>query len=259
MIAPDARDPRDPRLDRLVAALRPLERALVALSGGVDSSLLALAAVLALGDRALAVTADTPFAARRDIDQAMAMAGRIGINQRIVPLDLLADLGVIANGPDRCYHCKRRVIGAVQDVLPGVPVLDGTNADDDLQRPGRRALRELGARSPLCEAGLTKQDVRELASLIGLPNAQAPSNSCLATRVPRNVAITPERLMRIEAVEDLLHRHGLGNVRARDNDLVMIVEIRSADSPQAERARPELTALAARLGVREIRIDPRRP
>lgn len=259
MIALAVRDPRDPRFDRLVAALRPLGRALVALSGGVDSSLLALAAVLALGDCALAVTADTPLTARRDIRQAKAMAGRIGIRQRIVPLDLLAAPDVIANGPDRCYHCKRRVIGAVQDVLPGVLVLDGTNADDDLQRPGRRALRELGVRSPLCEADLTKQDVRELASLIGLPNAQAPSNSCLATRVPRNVAITQLRLMRIEAVEDLLHHYGLGNVRARDNDLVMIVEIRSADSPQAERARPELEALAARLGVREIRFDPRRP
>ena len=187
----------DARLARLIALLRPLGRAAIAFSGGVDSSLLSLAARTALGGSAAALTADTAFIARQDLAQARGMAERLGIGQQVVAVDLLSRPEVLANGPDRCYRCKRALLAALADAAPGVMLLDGTNADDDPARPGRRALAELHVRSPLAEAGLTKADVRDLARGLGLPNAGAASNSCLATRIPQGVAIAPERLMRI--------------------------------------------------------------
>ncbi|MBN2139962.1 MAG: ATP-dependent sacrificial sulfur transferase LarE [Desulfovibrionaceae bacterium] len=238
------------RFSRLVDAIRPLGRAVVAFSGGVDSSLVAAAGQQALGDNLLAVTVDTGLMSARELDRAGRVARSMDLAHEVRKADFLADPDIARNGPDRCYHCKRRML----TMLKGVAVLDGTNADDDPMRPGLRALGELGVRSPLAEIGLFKDDVRRLAAGLGLPSAAAPAQSCLATRVARGLALSPERLQRVERLEDLLRAEGLEGAKVRDEDTVMIVDMLSAGGDLDVSAKKRLIDSARRIGCPEVVI-----
>ncbi len=178
----------------------------IALSGGIDSTLLCRAAADALGTKALAVTVVTEFTSKRDIAFARRAAGLAGIRHRLVRASVL---GTVKNNPkDRCYHCKRLVMSH----LPK-PGFDGTNATDSAERPGIRALSELGIRSPYRELGITKARIIRTSESLGLP--VHPSNSCLATRIPHNTQITRAVLAEIERIEEELFCMGYDNVRAR--------------------------------------------
>lgn len=221
----------DPLLDEREAharrILRDLGGVLIALSGGVDSSVLAALAAQELGDRAVAATAVSEVYPRRETQAATDLARRLGLRHLFVNLRHLADVPGFAHNPlDRCYRCKKVVFGRLREIAlrEGLALVHGEQVDDLTDdRPGRRAAQELGVRAPLAEAGLTKQQVRALAARLDLPVADAPSMACLATRFPHGTRLTPEDLARAEAAEEVLSHLGLSNYRARcHGDLVRL-------------------------------------
>jgi conserved hypothetical protein TIGR00268 len=245
-------------LEPLLALLRPLTGAVAAYSGGVDSTLLAVAAHTALGPRALAVTVRSAFTAPGDLDLALDKARALGLNHRVLDLDVWAVPGLSANGPDRCYLCKRAVLTPLAALAAqGVALLEGTNADDDPARPGRRAVAELGALSPLAEAGLDKAAVRALSRDLGLPGWDAPSNSCLATRIPTGTPLTPAALERVDRLETVARGLGLSALRCRDRGETLVLEIPPDQLPLARNNENTLVEAARAAGFSGLTIKER--
>ena len=230
-------DRRGPAYDLLKAALAEMKTAVVAFSGGVDSSLVAAAAHDALGERALAVTACSPTYPPAEKQRAIELARLIGIRHELVD----SNEGDIAeyrnNPPDRCYFCKSVLYDELQaiGVREGTTVIvDGNNLDDEGDyRPGRRAAREHGVRSPLAELGFGKAAVRAMARERGLPNWNDPACACLASRIPYGQEITPERLTRIDAAELAIRGLGFNVVRVRDHGTLARVELGVEDLDRA--------------------------
>ena len=189
----------------------------VAFSGGVDSTLALKAAREVNYPPAVALFADSPLQSEFDRDNVKRLADQLGLQLLVVPFDPLAWVAFTANPSDRCYLCKKVIFGQFQTLLPaGLVLMDGTNRDDlDADRPGHRAIVELGVVSPLALAGLIKTEVRQLSRWLGLPNWNRPSASCLATRIPGGITIIPKLLRRIEECERLVRCRGFGHVRAR--------------------------------------------
>jgi pyridinium-3,5-biscarboxylic acid mononucleotide sulfurtransferase len=220
-------------------------------SGGVDSVFLAVAATDTLGpSRVLAVTGLSP--AYPAVQRAVAVdcAHRFGIPHLEVETDELSDPRYAANPSNRCYYCKSELwprLGQVAAERGLRTVLDGSNADDaDDYRPGFRAARENGVRSPLLEAGLTKAEVRELSRIRGLPTWEQPASPCLSSRLPYGVAVTPERLRQVETAESVLRELGFSEFRVRHHDDCLRLELSPVELPRAEAAGDTLLqALAA--------------
>ena len=225
--------------------------AAVAFSGGVDSALAAAAAHLALGDRAVACTVVSELTTGRDLLRASEAAAAIGIRHIELPVSALAVTGVRQNLSNRCYHCKQKVFRTIQEAAGGLPLLvDGTNYEDDPARPGMKAAAEFGVFPVLKECGLVKADVRRVAREIGLPNWNAHSESCLATRVREGQELTVEILTGIEAMESQLDEYGAHTARVRPDNLVATVEYDRQYSGIMEKNRDNIVALARRLGWR---------
>jgi uncharacterized protein len=227
----------------------------VALSGGVDSGLTAWAAHAALADRVLAATLVSELTPARETSRAEGVASHIGIAFQPISISVLQDPRVRANGPDRCYHCKHLIFMTLSEAFePDTLFLDGTNADDDPDRPGLKALKEYGVWSPLRETGLGKAAVRDMARAVGLPNWDAPSESCLAVRIPWGTPLDAEALCVVETLE--AHCHGLGveTLRVHYDDMVAIVEYMPQYAGIMNKYRDSVVALAQRIGVRSCQF-----
>jgi uncharacterized protein len=217
----------------LVSAVAGMKSVLVAFSGGVDSSLVLAAAVDALGDRVLAVTAHSPTYTESEKGVAGSIAAFLGARHIFIETSELDDPSYRANPPDRCYFCKRALFLKLREMAAAGglgAVIDGENADDRGDyRPGRRATAELGIRSPLAELGIGKAEVRRLARERGLPNWSSPACACLASRIPYGQEITRDRLFRIGRAEAGIMALGFKVVRVRDYGALARIEVGSGE------------------------------
>lgn len=235
----------------------------VAFSAGVDSTVVAKAAYLAHGPSAVAVTGTGPALASGELEMARSLAAQIGIHHQVVPTDEIRNAGYVANAPDRCFHCKTELYGHVQRVAQRAGlrcIVNGANTDDQGDyRPGMVAAADFHVRSPLVECGLNKQAVRQLARYWGLPVWDKPAAPCLASRIAYGVAVTPQRLERIDQAEQCVRALGVRELRVRclEGDIASI-EAPLKDLPmlQSESVRPGLFRDLLALGFREVRIDP---
>ncbi|MBA3480838.1 MAG: ATP-dependent sacrificial sulfur transferase LarE [Pirellulales bacterium] len=248
--------------EQLVAFITPFENCVVAYSGGVDSAVVAKAAQLALGDRALAITGVSASLAAGELEAAQRIATAIGIRHVTLNTDELSQPEYLQNAPDRCFHCKTELytqLGGQAQRLGIRTILNGANSDDlgDF-RPGMKAAANHDVRSPLAECGLNKPAVRAIACHWKIEAWDKPATPCLSSRVAYGLNITPERLARIDAAEQVLRTHGLGAVRVRlhENELARL-EVPLAALPRLceEGVRNAVVTQLRTLGFRYVTLD----
>lgn len=250
------------KLDAAREMIAGLTSAVVAYSGGVDSTLVAFLAHEVLGDRVLAVTVSSPLVPSRDLARAIAVAKKLELPFEMVEADEISLPGFEDNPPERCYLCKRfrlDLLGKNGRERGYSALLEGSNLDDaSLHRPGRKAGLELGALSPLEEAGMTKQEVRAAARELGLPNWDAPARPCLATRFPYGMTLDRAALARVDAAEEWLEKLGLRELRVRvegPGEVRIEVEKGEVGRLRGEEVRERLVKKFKGLGFRRIRLD----
>jgi len=259
MTLDDLRRSSAPKLDLLRASIASTGGALVAFSGGVDSTFVLAVAREVLGDRAVALTAHSPSVPQAERDAARELALKLGVRHLEVTSHEGEDPRYAANPVDRCYYCKselyRLCLAAAREEGLGT-VLDGFNADDRKDhRPGHQAAEEARVRSPLAEAGLGKTEVRAFSEAYGLETWNKPQMACLASRLPYGVAVTPERLGQVERAEAGLRALGLVSFRVRWHDAIGRVEVAAEELDAAFARRGEIAAAVKAAGFKLAVLD----
>ena len=264
--AASARDPRagaglTAKETALYNTLAELPSIIIAYSGGVDSALLAYAASRILGSQALCVTADSPSYPERHRAMASAVARQFRFNHEIIQTAEMARPEYRANPANRCYYCKHELYTHLSALARerGIAVIaDGSNADDRGDyRPGRQAAREFGVRSPLDEAGLTKEEIRELSRVAGLPTWDEPASACLSSRIPYFSEVTDEKLRMIEKAETVLRDFGFRICRVRHHETIARLEFgadeiaRAVEPEMAER----IDTVLREIGYAHVTVD----
>ena len=241
-------------------ALAALDSVIVAYSGGVDSAYLAYIASRTLGDRAVAVTADSPSYPERHRQLAVRIARDFGLRHEIIQTSELERPEYRANPANRCYYCKHELYTHLSRLAEDrhAVVVDGNNADDRGDyRPGRQAAREFGVRSPLDDVDLTKDEIRELSRLAGLPTWDEPASACLSSRIPYHSEVTDEKLRTIERAEDALRTLGFRIFRVRHHGDLARLEIARSEMPRA--LDPDVAAAMVRalkdVGYKYVSLD----
>ena len=241
-------------------ALSSLGSVIVAYSGGVDSAYLAWVANDTLGERAVAITADSPSYPERHRQMATRIASQFGLRHEIIHTSELERPEYRANPANRCYYCKHELYTHLSRIASErrAVVVDGSNADDRGDyRPGRQAAREFGVRSPLDDTDLGKDEIRELARLAGLPVWDEPASACLSSRIPYHSEVTDEKLRTIERAENVLREQGFRVCRVRHHDDLARIELGRAELSRA--LEPEMSATLVRelkaIGYHYVTID----
>jgi uncharacterized protein len=249
------------KLDRLRAILSEMGSVLVAYSGGIDSTFVLKVAHEQLREKAVGVTAVSPTFPAIELETATRVAQEIGARHEIVRTDQLEIAEFAQNDASRCFHCKTdlyQLLDTLRLARATACVVDGTNLDDlGDDRPGIKAAREWGVRSPLVEADLSKAEVRALAKDLGLSNWDKPAAACLSSRIPHGITITREKLSRIEAAEAVLHREGFRHYRVRDHGEIARLEVAASDIlklMEPERG-GRISAQLKELGFKFVTVD----
>ena len=248
-----------PSLTRLRALMKDMGSVLVAFSGGIDSAVVLKVATDVLGDRAVGLTAVGPALAQSERKEATRLAADMGARHVLVESGEIERPGYVANGPDRCFHCKSelyRITTLKRSELGLDWVANGTNRDDlGDYRPGLEAARDSGVRSPLVEAGLGKSEVRAIARELGMDIWDKPASACLSSRIPYGTTVTRERLGQIERAEAALRDLGLVKVRVRHHGELARIEVSRDQLVRAFELRDELTRIAKAAGFAFVTLD----
>ncbi|NLP03437.1 MAG: ATP-dependent sacrificial sulfur transferase LarE [Fibrobacter sp.] len=247
------------KLSKLQEILSRYDSAVIAFSGGVDSTFLARIAADVTGNNVLLVTASSSTYPVRELEESRKLALSLNMKHRVIVSEELDIAGFSENNPDRCYYCKLELFRKITQIASEegyAVVFDGSNADDVHDyRPGRRALRELGIISPLCEAGFTKQEIRDISAKMGLSTASKPSFACLASRFPYGEKITGDKLSRVGKAEDSLIKLGFHQFRVRSHGDLARIEIESSQMDMAWAMRGEMERVCREAGFTFAALD----